>query len=142
MKGCWFNYIRILTRKWKTFNLTNLNHEILQYSFAIPTLPAIEFENAIEQIEVIINDNTEKYSNDINGLQQFTKFLRLWWQPLAEFISYSENVNNSINISEYFDRHIGSKLGSLSPNIFQFSDDGDDGKLHELSIDDEPIRAN
>ncbi|XP_057341062.1 uncharacterized protein LOC130678094 [Microplitis mediator] len=122
MKGCWFNYIKILGRKWKNFNLPDVSHEILRYCFAIPTLPASEFKNAIDQINQIINDNRENYSDFMERLRNFIESLRLGWQPYAESISFYKNKNDSINISEYFDRHLGSEMGSLSPNIFQFSE--------------------
>lgn len=113
--------MQILARKWKTFNLNDLNDGILQYTYAIPTLPGNQFENAIEQINVISNDNKEKYVECIDELRSFMKFIVLWWQPTAESISFEKDENDSINISEHFDRHFGSKMGSLSPDVFQFS---------------------
>ncbi|KAH0549767.1 hypothetical protein KQX54_013720 [Cotesia glomerata] len=122
LKLCWFNFIRVSARKWKTFGLNDLNDEILQYTFVIPTLPANQFKNSIEEIEAMIDDNEEKYRACIEKLQSFIKFIKLWWQSTAESISFSNNMNNSINISEYFDRHLGSKMGSLLPDIFLFFD--------------------
>lgn len=111
----------MVARKWKSCNLIDMKHEILKYCFLIPSLPPDQFGNAINEITALIEDKSYDCKELLRDLSSFINFLKRWWIPLAKIISFSNDTDGSINISEYFDRHIGSELGSLTPNIFQFS---------------------
>ncbi|CAD6220671.1 GSCOCG00011564001-RA-CDS [Cotesia congregata] len=120
VKGCWMNYIRMAARQWKSCNLVNMRHEVLKWSFLIPSLPPDQFKNAIMEINETIRDKKETYIEPVT--EKFMSFIKRWWEPAATIISFSNSTNDSINISEYFDRHMGSEFGSLTPDIFQFSE--------------------
>ncbi|XP_074106316.1 uncharacterized protein LOC141532056 [Cotesia typhae] len=100
----------------------DFTHDILRYSFSMPTLPACQFENVIEEINALINFPNDKEIENKQNLLKFTKYLKDWWLPQAAYITSDGENTNFINISEYFQRHIGSNLGSTTPDIFQFTE--------------------
>lgn len=109
-------------RKWRCLNLKNdLYHDVLLSTFVIPTLSASQFKNCIDEILAIMEDNRKNYRDSMDDLLLFMEFLKKMWLPVPKIISFPEDITLSVDISEYLQRHLGSELGNLKLNIFQFS---------------------